>query len=149
MRDAKGLGYIAALLRRPGDDLHVSTLLGGDAGEVVDGRAKAQYKARLEDLRPELEEAERCNDLERASRLRAEIDFIGHELSTAFGLGGGRARKGADSIERMRKAVGSRIRDTISRIREEHPALALHLTNALRLGVFCSYTPEKPVRWTT
>ena len=159
LRDAKGLHYIGELLRHSGEELHVATLLGadrgepvqtalGDAGEVVDGRAKAQYKARLEDLRSELEEAERCNDLERASRLRAEIEFIGHELSAAFGLGG-RSRKGADSVERMRKAVGSRIRDTIARIREEHASLALHLTNALRLGVFCSYTPDKPVRWST
>ena len=157
LRDAKGLHYIGELLRRPGEDVHVATLLGegepirpalGDAGEVVDVRAKAQYKARLEDLRAELEEAERCNDIARAGRLREEFEFIGHELSAAFGLGG-RARKGADSVERLRKAVGSRIRDTISRIREEHPALALHLTNATRLGVFCSYTPEKPVRWET
>jgi eukaryotic-like serine/threonine-protein kinase len=157
LRDSKGLQYIAELLRRSGEDLHVTALLGaergetlepalGDAGEIVDPRAKAQYKARLDDLRSELEEAERCNDLERTSRMREEIDFITKELSAAFGLGG-RSRKSADAIERMRKAVGSRIRDTISRIREEHPALGQHFTNALRLGVFCSYTPDKPVRW--
>jgi class 3 adenylate cyclase len=71
-----------------------------------------------------------------------------HVVKLLGAEGGERSCKSSDAIERMRKAVGARVRDTTSRIREEIPGLGLHFENALRLGVFCSYTPDKPVRWT-
>jgi hypothetical protein len=33
------------------------------------------------------------------------------------------------------------------RLEKEHPALALHLNNSNRTGMFCSYAPERPVGW--
>ncbi|MFI5365857.1 MAG: GAF domain-containing protein [Candidatus Binatia bacterium] len=95
LRDAKGLHYIACLLRHPGQDVHVCDLLAvggeaqpcralgcqqslrlcglGDAGPLLDAKAKAAYKRRLDDLRGELEETERMNlaaALTCATRLR-------------------------------------------------------------------------------
>ena len=49
--------------------------------------------------------------------------------------------------DRARKPVTSRIRETIARITTEHPALGLHLENAIRTGVFCSYVPERSPDW--
>ncbi len=165
LRDAKGLNYLARLISEPGREVHVLDLVGaaerpggapagldsvtpdlGSAGEVLDAQAKAEYRSRLEDLKSELEEAEAANDVGRTSRLKEEIDFLSQELSAAFGLGG-RSRKVGDAAERARKAVAGRINDTISRIRKEHPALALHLENTVRLGTFCEYHPEKPPSW--
>jgi hypothetical protein len=80
------------------------------------------------------------------SKLRAEIEFVRDELSGAYGLGG-RARKAADVGDRARKAVTSRIRESIDRIGKEHPALARHFENAIRTGTFCSYQPDRPLRW--
>jgi ABC-type Zn uptake system ZnuABC Zn-binding protein ZnuA len=118
----------------------------GDAGEALDPQARAAYKSRLDDLRSELDEARERNDPDRAAALQEEIDFITQELSAAYGLGG-RARKGADSAERARKAVQSRVSDSISRIRKEHPALALHLSQSIRLGTFCTYVVANAPEW--
>jgi len=43
--------------------------------------------------------------------------------------------------------VTSRIRESLGRIEKEHRELGLHLSNAIRTGNFCSYSPEKPTNW--
>jgi hypothetical protein len=126
-------------------DVQVATGL-GDAGEILDPPARAQYKERLESLRAELEEAKSFNDTGRVETLQEEIDFISEELSAAFGLGG-RAKKAADSTQRIRKTVTSRIRESLGRIEEEHPELGVHFFHAIHTGMFCSYNPEKPTSW--
>jgi tetratricopeptide (TPR) repeat protein len=165
LRDAKGLQYIADLLRQEGDELHAADLAGGgasdrahpdpergvaaglgDAGEVLDHQARAEYRQRLADLRGELDEATRWGDLGRSASLREEIEFLRDELSGAYGLGG-RARKAADVSDRARKAVTSCIREAIARIGKEHAALALHLGNAIHTGTFCCYRPERSLNW--
>jgi tetratricopeptide (TPR) repeat protein len=165
LKDAKGFHYIAQLLRHPGQEFHVSDLLTvitpdagdepepprpaalGHAGEVLDPQAKAAYRRRMDELRAELDQATEWGDHGRAARLSEEIAFLTQELAGAYGLGG-RPRKAADSAERVRKAVTGRVRDSIARLQKESPALALHLTNAVRLGTFCAYTPDKPTSWT-
>src|SRR6202171_3561597 len=87
LKDTKGLGYLAHLLRHPTAEFHVLDLAGGisnqrdddetslprgeedletpaihvttlgDAGELLDEQAKATYRRRLAELREELEEA--------------------------------------------------------------------------------------------
>jgi tetratricopeptide (TPR) repeat protein len=170
LRDAKGLQYIAHLLRHDGQEFHAADLAAGvdvapapesagrdpdasviaaglgDAGEVLDAQARAAYRQRLQDLEAELAEATQWADAGRAARLREEIEFLGEELSSAYGLGG-RVRKAADVGDRARKAVTSRIRESIDRIGKEHPALARHFANAIRTGTFCRYQPDRPLRW--
>jgi hypothetical protein len=114
---------------------------------VLDAQARGEYRERLESLRAELDEAARWQDSGRVARLREEIDFLTEELSSAFGVGG-RARRAGDVADRARKAVTSRIRDTIARIAKEHPTLARHLENSIRTGAFCSYRPDRSPGWT-
>ena len=167
LRDAKGLQYIAHLLRHDGRELHATDLAAGvdatpvsqagsdvgaiaaglgDAGEALDASARAAYRQRLQDLEAELAEATEWADAGRTAKLQAEIEFVRDELSGAYGLGG-RARKAADVGDRARKAVTSRIRESIDRIGKEHPALARHFENAIRTGTFCGYQPDRPIRW--
>jgi hypothetical protein len=170
VKDAKGLQYIAHLLRHEGQEFHAADLAAsaevppapaspqsgadateivaglGDAGERLDPPARAAYRQRLQDLEAELAEATQWADTGRAEKLRGEIEFLREELSAAYGLGG-RARKAADTSDRARKAVTSRIRESIERIGKEHPALARHLENAIHTGSFCSYQPDRPLRW--
>ena len=156
------VGYLAHLLARPGCELHVADLIAavegvpndgasvcvdlGHAGEILDSRARAEYRVRLGELENELEEALTHTDLGRVERLRAEIEFLRSELSAAYGLGG-RARRGGDMVERARKAVGNRIRAALAKIAEHAPGLADHLTTSVRTGRFCVYEPPEPVRW--
>jgi tetratricopeptide (TPR) repeat protein len=165
LKDAKGVQYIARLLRHPGAEFHCADLAAGgeteparggdasaiaaglgDAGAVLDAPARAAYRQRLQDLEAELAEATQWADTGRAEQLGGEIEFVREELSAAYGLGG-RARKAADTSDRARKAVTSRIRETIERIGKEHPALARHLENAIHTGTFCSYQPDRPLPW--
>ena len=66
--------------------------------------------------------------------------------SSATGLGG-RSRKLKDQGERARKAVTARIRESIQRIAEAHPAAGEHFAAAVRTGSFCCYEPNTAVDW--
>src|SRR6266498_1968631 len=121
---------------------------GGDAGSILDPEAKAQYRARLDELDEELRDAERANDRERAARATNERDAVAHELAAAVGLGG-RDRKAASDAERARVNVTRAIKAALDRIGEHSPALGRHLEATLRTGQFCSYVPDPRVlvRW--
>ena len=84
--------------------------------------------------------ADEWHDTERASRIRAEKDFLVRELTAATGLGGRPRRLGSDS-ERARLNVTRAIRTVISRIRDRAPDAAAHLDRAVRTGTRCSYSP--------
>ena len=53
----------------------------------------------------------------------------------------------AEAVERARKAVTNRIRQTLARITSVHQILGLHLRNAVHTGTRCAYTPERPTPW--
>jgi CheY-like chemotaxis protein len=153
LRDSKGLHCIAALLRDPGRERHSLDLVGTqapadavtragkdsavgmhagtDAGPVLDPQAKAQYRARLEELEEELREAEHWNDPERAARAREERELLAHELASAVGLGG-RDRKAGSDAERARVNVTRAIKAVLDRIAEHSPALSRHFEATLR-----------------
>jgi hypothetical protein len=116
LRDVRGLAYIGYLLGHPREEIHVLSLASkaggtqddsaelvaeeqvtqpgltvgrmGDAGEMLDAQAKADYRRRTAELREQLEEARELNQLEVVDRLEDEIEAVGRELSRAVGLGG-------------------------------------------------------------
>ena len=155
LRNSRGLGFIATLLADPGREFHVLDLAApapgqavvSDPGAAIDPAARAAYRRRVEELRSAVDEAEVGGDEERKARARQELEFIEHELAAAYGLSG-TARRLADPAERARKAVANRIRDAVSRIEANHPALGRHLRSSIRTGTFCSYEPERTVTWT-
>jgi hypothetical protein len=159
LKDAKGLRDLARLLERPGRELHVLDLAdvagtdagqatAGDLGELLDARARAEFRRRLAELDEEIDDAEASADVDRAERTRTEREFLGAELAAALGLGG-RPRRLGDPAERARKAVSGRVRMTIGRIGEDHHTLGRHLTKAVRTGTYCVYEPEEPTVWVT
>jgi hypothetical protein len=114
---------------------------------VLDGQAKAAYRARVSELQEEIEEAEAFNDPERAARARDELGFLARELAGAVGLGG-RDRKTGSDAERARVNVTRAIRTALRRITEHDPALGRSLGSAIRTGTFCVYEPmpgDEPV----
>lgn len=135
-----------------GDDMlasagiHVGGL--GDAGEMLDDRAKAEYRRRLDELRDELEEAKRIGNVERAERVEGEIDSLTTELSRAVGLGG-RNRRTASASERARQSVTHAIKSAIEKIGENHADLGRLLARSVRTGISCAYypNPENPIVW--
>lgn len=149
---------LALLLAAPERPIHVLELAGGSAAThphepdlpvrssehrefASDPRARTAYRQRLAELRDELAEAERRQDLGARARLRQELEWIERVLGSADWLG-------ADRSSRARKAVYNRVQGAIRRIDAQHPALGRHLRNSIRTGTTCVYSPEAPVSWT-
>ena len=169
----RGLQDLALLLGNPGREFHVCELVGrgigkplllgkgkrvkhasqdglqSDLGPILDAQAKAEYKRRLDDLRRDMEEAERFNDTARAERDREEVDALAGQLAAAVGSGGRNRRIGSEA-ERARSAVTKRIKSSIKRIGQAIPSLGGHLLTRVKTGYFCSYSPhpDRPVAWT-
>ncbi len=126
VRDLKGMHYLARLLADPGREYHVLDLVAaetgsvasldnsdaaslprsalGDAGEMLDARAKDAYRRRLAEIDDDIEQAHAIGDGERAAQADAERDFLLRELSRAVGLSG-RDRRAASASERARAGV--------------------------------------------
>jgi uncharacterized membrane protein len=120
----------------------------GDAGEMLDERAKSSYRRRLSELREELEEAKERGNIERAEQAEQEIDALATELSRAVGLGGRDRRAGAAS-DRARQSVGKTINSVLERIVQSDQALGDMLARCVKTGTFCSYQPDPdfPIAW--
>jgi hypothetical protein len=163
LKDCRGLQYIASLLSRPGQEMLALDLIQGSIiGEhisrsrnrgnqglekgnqripLLDAKARTAYAGRLKELREELEEAERHDDVGRIGPLRDEIEIIGEQLAAAVGLGG-RNRTAADATERARIAVTKRIKAAIRRIASSAPELGRYLRITIKTGAFCAYVPD-------
>lgn len=163
VRDLKGMRYLAQLLGDPGRERHVLDLVAlergtatdlgdalsrsraafGDAGDVLDGRAKEAYRRRLAEIEEDIDEARALGDMGRAEQARTEREFLVRELAHAVGLGG-RNRRAASASERARVAVTRAIRYAMARIEAHHPACAEHLERSIRTGTYCAYLPDRP-----
>src|SRR5437016_1479248 len=126
--------------------IHVGGL--GDAGEVLDERAKAAYRGRLAELRAEVAEAKRLDQFARAEQAEEEIAALLAELSRAVGLGG-RDRRAASAAERARQSVTRALKTVVKRIAEQEPALGAVFVHCIKTGTCCSYTPDPgfPITW--
>lgn len=165
VKHGKGMLYLATLLGAPGRDFHVLELASGQASTVQahaadglaataapggaiddapDAQATRAYRARVAELREELEDAEERCDNGRAERAREELDFLATQLAQRFG----RHVRTRGPAETARKAVTKVLRTQIGKLVDAHPELGAHLRGALRLGTVCSYAPRTPTCWT-
>jgi tetratricopeptide (TPR) repeat protein len=161
LKDAKGLHYIARLLQCPGEQVSAIDLAAlasggdpdahrtidlGDAGEVLDAKARADYKRRLGELREETERLRRMNDVIATEKAEAEYEALSQHLIAAAGFGG-HTRRAVSHRERARVAVTKSIKTAIESIRACNAALGRHLGNSIRTGHFCCYSPAAATRW--
>jgi hypothetical protein len=170
LRSTLGLHYVAVLLRHPGREFHVRDLvarpmdlstpavavaaneLGMDelyvGLSVLDARAKAEYKRRINDLRQDLKQAEQLNDPRRKTAVQDELHAIAEHLASSVGLGN-RDRKAFSAAERARSAVTKCIKRAVREIGKAIPSLGYQLAASIKTGYFCSYNPdpERPVAW--
>jgi len=153
VRDVRGMTMVARLVERPGVELHAVDVAAdaaspetpavvdlGDAGEVLDRKARSAYKRRLADLRDELEEANGFHDEGRVAKLEHEIEMLTAQIAGAVGLGG-RERRAGTAAERARITVQRRVREAIRKIAEHDADLGRHLDWAIRTGTYCAYEP--------
>ncbi|MFI6905089.1 hypothetical protein ACIBKY_27775 [Nonomuraea sp. NPDC050394] len=143
-----GMGHLATLLANPGREVRAGDLVTGPAATeavstqpLLDEEAKRAYQQRLGQLQDDIDELESMNDLERATALRAEHDWLVTELAAAAGLGG-RTRSFAGTDERARISVGKAIRRAIGRIAEADPVIGAELRATVQTGQRCVYQPR-------
>lgn len=164
LRDARGLRHLARLLAAAGREIPAIDLAAADfggqsgassaevgqaglaaasqGGEVlVDAQARVAYKARLIELKEDIDEADRHRDTERARSSRDEFEFLARELAAASGLGG-RPREAGSAAERARISVAKAIHNTIARLKAHDQPLHAHLERSVRTGRMCSYRPD-------
>jgi tetratricopeptide (TPR) repeat protein len=160
---SKGLRYLQELVRSPGVERHALDLVDlvegqgpgdvdrrslGDAGELLDSTARAQYRRRIESLRANIEEALEAGRLDEAEALQGELDLLVAQLAQAFGLGG-RSRVAASAAEKARLNVTRALRSALSKLEEELPGAGAALDRRIRTGVYCAYEPQPDdeIRW--
>ncbi|OQA29867.1 MAG: hypothetical protein BWY59_00051 [Verrucomicrobia bacterium ADurb.Bin345] len=174
--DTKGFRYIALLLAEAGRQWSVEALLAaagngaavtvesasvvqgaelrtsnswaGHVGPVIDEQAKRQYRARLQQIEEEMEDAGFLHDDARLATLTQEKEVLQREIFAAVGTQG-KIRMAANGAEKASDAVSKAIRRATDLIGAEHPRLARHLRDAIKRGYTLSYEPESPVVWLT
>ena len=150
--EVKGLNDLAKMLGHPEKQFHCTELMGSGleaiAEPVFDEKARRSYQKKIHELQEEIRWSENNNDLQRSINLHAEYDQIVDHLTSSLGLKG-KIRTSHDNLDKTRSAVTWRIRNAIQKIEKVHPMLGKHLAAAVKTGIFCSYVPEKPVKWIT
>jgi pimeloyl-ACP methyl ester carboxylesterase len=166
LKDAKGLHYISYLLANPGRQVLACELAAtgtasgnqpapiepgataanlGDAGALIDAKARGQYRRRAGDLREELAEAVKLNDTGRAACIRAELEFLRSQIAAAVGLNG-RDRKAASHSERARLMVTKAIKAAIAKVRTRDASIGRYLATSIKTGNYCTYDPDSAPR---
>jgi hypothetical protein len=155
LRHRKGLILIAHLLAHPDkafhalelcslldppdpDALHVAPSRSGNP--LLDAKARQSYRARLLELREDLEEARARNDLARIEKLEEELTYLTRELARAAGLNG-RNRGGRPVSERARVRITNVIRSAVAHVEQHDRKTAQYLRKAIKTGIFSSYSP--------
>jgi tetratricopeptide (TPR) repeat protein len=161
--DTKGMRYLAELVVRPGVERHALDLVDrvegisehgidrrrlGDAGPLLDGRARTAYRLEIERLRSEIDDALAVGLLETAEGLQADLDLLVVQLASAFGLGG-RARRAGSAAEKARLNVTRAIRTAIRTLEDALPAAGATLDEGVHTGQYCVYRPAPGdrLRW--
>ena len=152
--DCLGARYLAMLIERPNNPFSVLDLVRvanghsdkplnlGDAGPIIDGKARSAYRARLQQLTEKIEVAALCGDSERLILLKEEHQALKAELKRSINLSG-RPRRAASDSERARSAVQRRIRHAIAKITKQNAELGSHLAATMRTGRDCVYMPAR------
>jgi len=152
----KGPVFIRYLLERQGQEFHVARMLAdiagedrvdqaSDAGELVDEETLKECRQRYEELQEEREYAEH-NHPDQLPEIEEEIAQLARYFAQCVGLGG-KSRKGADDVSRIRKRIARVIEIAYEKIEQNDPQLADHLRKSIKTHTFMTYQPETRIDW--
>lgn len=149
--DCVGMDYLSRLIASP--DIAVPAVeLAGAQGvfaarqsrqPLLDVTAREQYRQRAEELKADIDDAERCADLGRAAGARDELEVLVAELEHATGLAG-RQRVFTDTPERARTSVRKALRRALNAVAAADEELAHQLETRLITGTRCTFVSQPP-----
>ena len=171
LKNHLGFRCIAYLLGRPNREISVRTVRADLKGEVeaaaddvkfekkrahadgltvdvsrfadltADRKSLAQVRKHRKAIERELENASGVEKLELQNQAETLDQWLGQT-----GLGG--QSRPADRVESDRKAMSRAYHNCLQELEEVgHTALLHHLKSTMRVGVFCSYAPDKTPPW--
>lgn len=164
IRDCKGLRHISHLVLHAGKEISSVELTQLSTGRSVDqdfnnlslkpicdlkadGLALSAYRARLAEIRQDLDDPSIQTDYGQIERLQSEKGLLEQQLMAAVGYAG--AKFVTDpTLERARINVRNAISSTVRRVTALHPGLGRHLAYSIRTGRMCSYCPQDATNWT-
>lgn len=117
-----------------------------NTGDVLDKEGIQLLKECYDDLESELNNEEIPPSDKRTLEIEKEMEEIRKSL-TAGRDKYGQPRKFPDEAEKARKSVSKAYNKSLKKIEDDHPALLTHFKNTLKIGIYCSYKPEKPIPW--
>ena len=113
------------------------------SGEMLDARAKQEYKRKLLELNEELEDQRERGNHKRAEQITSEIDFLKPgEISRTDRTGRAQSRCKGSASERARLNVTRAIKAALQKISEQQAAMGDLLDRSIKTGSFCSYAPD-------
>jgi len=157
IRDCKGMRLVAHILLHPYERIpafvvesasegHSCYRAHGSAGEILTRETLDSYRGRWDDLREQLDEAQRNGDPRQAERIQQEIGFLAQQVSQGVGRHG-RLRRAADETDRARLRTTMAIARFLKALKPHHPALWRHLSMSIQTGNSLAYVPERPTVW--
>lgn len=152
-----GIEMIRMLLQRPNEPVSVEELLGDPPCHVdasssepqLDPEAFDSLRRRLEELEPELDEAEEHNNISRREELTSEKHELIEQIAAARGTAG-RARQMTGGLrDRARVKAASRLETALLRVSQAHADCGHHLRESIvtPTGVAPCYRPRRATRW--
>lgn len=120
---------------------------GSGVGPLLSEETKREYRAKMEALQDDYEDAVNVGDDARAAEVDALRDLLIRGLAKATRFGG-RDRDPKSPSERARTKVQKATTTAIRNIAADHPSLARHLKASIRTGLRCAYRPSTPLGWT-
>jgi len=169
IKDSKGMSYIARLLEKPNEPIAALSLANpksdtklmiqgkavendtvssnsGKPQEIIDEDTLQSCQKRIIDIKNELADAEKNNDLAAQERLEAEKEQILSELNAARNLKG-ESRSFTDNLDKARKAVTNAIKRALENIKTHSMPLYQHLDNSIQRGIDFAYNPDRKIDW--
>lgn len=116
--------------------------------EILDSKAKKEYKERLNEIDKELEEANKNNDIGQIEKLEEEKQAIVDELKNATAIKG-KPRHFSDEPEKARKMITEAIKRSLEAIKEHDKDLYEYLDKHIKTGTTFFYNPEQSTDWVT
>jgi len=174
-----GFDYIRILLDNPGKELHVSILneicVGHDFAEIprilgeldseelgkmglsltqldspislVDKKTQNRVKAERELIKEKLTGDNFINPEEKIA-LEDKLERLESYIKATSGYKGSDA-KFQNGVNKMRISIRNRITKALEAVKENNSSLYDHFLRSIKTGQFCSYSPEKPINWST
>jgi tetratricopeptide (TPR) repeat protein len=154
LADSVGVRRLVHLLTNPWTDVSAAELAGDvelhARQEVHDAAGLRAYRRRIDELRHEIDDADRDADLARAERCRTQLDELLEQLRATMGIGG-RSRSFTDASERARVAVRKSLGRVFDAIAAQDEQLGRDLDASIRTGAVCRFEPVDrfPSVWRT